>query len=292
MANAQKEGGKVAFIDTEHALDPAYAASIGVNVDELLFAQPDCGEEALELVETLLRTRALDAIIIDSIASLVPRAEIEGQMGDSHVGLQARLMSQACRKLAPKAKQADTLVMFTNQIREKIGVMFGSPETTPGGKAMKFYASVRMDIRRIGQIKEGSDKDADVIGNKVRIKVVKNKVGPAFKKAETRIMTDGLGFDDTYDCINMGLKYGLLKQKGSWYSYGDESLAQGMESLKDLLNEPQNEEFLAELRQDIINIHYSQFEEEIEEEEEEEEPKKKKKKKSKKKKKKSKKKGK
>ena len=232
IAETQKLGGMVAFIDAEHALDPRYAQKLGVNVDNLLLSQPDSGEQALEITETLVRSSAIDAIVIDSVAALVPRAELEGEMGDAHMGLQARLMSQALRKLAAIVKKSNTCLIFINQIREKIGVVFGNPETTSGGRALKFYASVRLDIRRIGAIKEGSL----AIGNRVRVKVVKNKMAPPFREVELDIMY-GLGISYEADILDLALEADLISKMGSWYSYGDERLGQGRENTKTYLHE-------------------------------------------------------
>ena len=232
IAETQKLGGKVAFIDAEHALDARYAAKLGVNTDDLLLSQPDSGEQALEITETLVRSNAIDTIVIDSVAALVPRAELEGEMGDSHMGLQARLMSQALRKLAGIIKKSNTCVIFINQIRMKIGVMFGSPETTTGGRALKFYSSVRLDIRRIGAIKEGSN----AIGNRVRVKVVKNKLAPPFKEVELDIMF-GFGISYEADILDIALEADLISKMGSWYSYGDERLGQGRENTKIYLHD-------------------------------------------------------
>lgn len=232
VANAQREGGLAAFIDAEHALDPQYARRLGVDTDNLYISQPDSGEQALEIAEVLIRSGAFDAVVIDSVAALVPKAELEGEMGDSHVGLQARLMSQSMRKLTAAISRAHTTVMFTNQLREKIGVMFGSPETTSGGRALKFYASVRMDIRRGEQLKEGDD----IIGHAVRVKVVKNKIAPPFKKVEFQLLFNE-GFSRTGDLIDLGLKVGVFQRAGAWLSYGDTRLGQGRENARKFLNE-------------------------------------------------------
>ncbi len=232
IANAQRSGGIAAFIDAEHALDVGYARKLGVDVDNLLVSQPDTGEQALEIAEVLIRSNAIDVVVIDSVAALVPRAEIEGEMGDSHVGLQARLMSQALRKLTGAVSRSNTAVIFTNQIREKVGVMFGSPETTSGGRALKFYASCRMDIRRIGAIKDGQD----VVGNRTRVKVVKNKVAPPFKQAEFDILYDE-GISHTSLLIDVGSELGVVDKSGAWYSYGDLRLGQGKENSRQFLSE-------------------------------------------------------
>ncbi len=232
IAEAQKQGGTAAFIDAEHALDPSYAKRIGVNVENLLLSQPDNGEQALEIVETLVRSNAVDLIVVDSVAALVPRAEIEGEMGDAHMGLQARLMSQALRKLTGVVSRSKVTVIFINQIRMKIGVMFGNPETTTGGNALKFYASVRMDIRRISQIKQGDE----VIGNRTRIKVVKNKIAPPFREAEFDIMYNE-GISRAGDVIDLAAKYGIVEKSGAWFSYKDAKIAQGREAAKKYLKE-------------------------------------------------------
>ena len=232
IANAQREGGIAAFIDAEHALDIQYARKLGIDVDNLLVSQPDTGEQALEIAEVLIRSNAVDVIVVDSVAALVPRAEIEGEMGDSHVGLQARLMSQALRKLTGAVSRSNTAVIFTNQIREKIGVMFGSPETTSGGRALKFYASLRMDIRRIGALKDGPE----VIGNRTRVKVVKNKCAPPFKQAEFDILY-GRGISHTGLLIDVGVERGIVDKSGSWFSYGDLRLGQGKENVRNFLHE-------------------------------------------------------
>jgi recombination protein RecA len=230
IAEAQKGGGTCAFIDAEHALDPGYARKLGVDLDDLLISQPDTGEQALEIADTLVRSGAIDVIVVDSVAALVPKAELEGEMGDSHVGLQARLMSQALRKLTASISRSKTMVVFTNQIRSKIGVMFGSPETTTGGNALKFYASVRLDIRRIGQVKE---KD-ETVGNQTRVKVVKNKVAPPFRVVEFDIMY-GEGISKTGELIDLGIKAGLVEKSGSWFSYGSQRIGQGRENAKAFL---------------------------------------------------------
>ena len=222
IAECQKQGGTCAFIDAEHALDPVYARKLGVNTDELLLSQPDNGEQALEITDMLVRSGAVDMIVIDSVAALTPRAEIEGEMGDSHMGLQARLMSQALRKITGNAKRSNCMVVFINQIRMKIGVMFGSPETTTGGNALKFYASVRMDIRRIGAVKNGDE----IIGNQTRVKVIKNKMAPPFRQAEFEI-TYGEGTNHLAEVIDLGVEIGAVGKAGSWYSYGDEKIGQG-----------------------------------------------------------------
>ena len=232
IANAQRLGGIAAFIDAEHALDVAYSRKLGVDVDNLLVSQPDTGEQALEIAEVLIRSNAVDVVVIDSVAALVPRAEIEGEMGDTHVGLQARLMSQALRKLTGAVARSNTSVIFTNQIREKIGVMFGSPETTSGGRALKFYASVRLDIRRIGAIKDGQD----VIGNRTRVKVVKNKCAPPFRQAEFDIQYDE-GISHTSLLVDLGVEHSIVEKSGSWFSYGDLRLGQGKENSRMFLLE-------------------------------------------------------
>ena len=232
IAEAQKAGGTAAFIDAEHALDPGYAKKLGVDVDNLIVSQPDTGEQALEIADTLVRSNAVDIIVIDSVAALVPRAEIEGEMGDSHVGLQARLMSQALRKITGSISRSNCMVIFINQIRMKIGVMYGSPETTTGGNALKFYASVRLDIRRTGQVKAGED----IVGNTTRVKVVKNKVAPPFKQVEFDIMY-GVGISKTGELLDLGVKAGLVEKSGSWFSYDSIRIGQGRENSKNYLNE-------------------------------------------------------
>jgi recombination protein RecA len=230
VAESQRNGGICAYIDAEHAMDPVYAGAIGVNVDDLLISQPDTGEQALEIADMLIRSGALDVIVIDSVAALTPRAEIEGDMGDSHVGLQARLMSQALRKLTANLNRSNTIAIFINQLREKIGVMFGSPETTPGGRALKFYSSVRLDIRRIESIKDG----AEVVGNRTRVKVVKNKVNPPFKTAEFDIMY-GKGISREGSLIDVAVELGVIKKSGAWYTYEGEQLGQGREKAKEFM---------------------------------------------------------
>ncbi len=235
IAESQKLGGTAAFVDAEHALDPGYAEKLGVNVDELLVSQPDTGEQALEITDMLVRSGAVDIVVVDSVAALTPKAEIEGEMGDSHMGLQARLMSQALRKLTGNIQRSNTMVVFINQIRMKIGVMFGSPETTTGGNALKFYSSVRLDIRRIGAIKKGDE----VIGNQTRVKVVKNKVAPPFKQAEFEILY-GHGISRMGEVIDLGVQHGIVDKAGSWYSYGDDRIGQGKENVREFLkNHPE-----------------------------------------------------
>ena len=232
LAEAQKLGGTCAFIDAEHAFDPTYAEKLGVDIDALLMSQPDTGEQALSICEMLVRSGALDLIVVDSVAALVPRAEIEGDMGDSHVGLQARLMSQALRKLTGIINRSNTVLIFINQLREKIGVMFGSPETTPGGRALKFYCSVRLDIRRIGAVKDGTD----VVGNRTRVKVVKNKVAPPFRMAEFDIIY-GEGVSSLGELVDLAVEEDIITKSGSWYSYGDTKIGQGREATKTWLRE-------------------------------------------------------
>jgi recombination protein RecA len=244
VAEAQRNGGICAYIDAEHAMDPVYARAIGVNVDDLLISQPDTGEQALEIADMLIRSGALDVIVIDSVAALTPRAEIEGDMGDSHVGLQARLMSQALRKLTATLNRSNTIAIFINQLREKIGVMFGSPETTPGGRALKFYSSVRLDIRRIESIKDG----AEVVGNRTRVKVVKNKVSPPFKQAEFDIMY-GKGISREGSLIDVAVELGIIKKAGAWYTYDGEQLGQGRENAKAFLAE--NLEVMIEISEKV-----------------------------------------
>jgi len=244
IAEAQKAGGTAAFVDAEHALDPVYAKKLGVDIDELIVSQPDTGEQALEITDTLVRSNAIDVLVIDSVAALVPRAEIEGEMGDSHVGLQARLMSQALRKITGSISRSRTLVIFINQIRMKIGVMYGNPETTTGGNALKFYASVRLDIRRTGQIK---DRD-DIVGNTTRVKVVKNKVAPPFKQVEFDIMY-GEGVSKVGEILDLGVKAGLVEKSGAWFSYDSIRIGQGRENAKIYLRE--NPEVCARLEKAI-----------------------------------------
>ena len=232
VAEAQKLGGIAAFIDAEHALDPTYAKAMGVDIDELLVSQPDTGEQALEIADMLVRSGAVDILVIDSVAALVPRAEIEGEMGDSHVGLQARLMSQALRKLSGSLKKSNTCAVFINQLREKVGVMFGSPETTPGGRALKFYSSVRLDVRRIETLKDG----ADAVGNRVRVKVVKNKVAPPFRQAEFDIVY-GEGISKEGSLIDVGVEEGIVRKAGAWYTYEGDQLGQGKENARNFLKE-------------------------------------------------------
>jgi recombination protein RecA len=244
IAEAQKAGGIAAIVDAEHAFDPYYAKNLGVNIDELLISQPDNGEQALEIVDNLVRSGALDIIVIDSVAALTPKAELEGEMGDSKMGLQARLMSQALRKLTANISKTKTCCVFINQLREKIGVMFGNPETTTGGNALKFYASVRLDIRRIGQVKDGEE----ALGNNVRVKVVKNKVAPPFRKAEFDIMY-GEGISKTGEIIDLGVQCNIIKKSGSWFSYGDTKLGQGRDSVRNLIGD--NPELSLELETKI-----------------------------------------
>jgi len=232
IAEAQKAGGTAAFVDAEHALDPAYAEKLGVDVDELLVSQPDTGEQALEITDMLVRSGSIDVVVVDSVAALTPKAEIEGDMGDSHMGLQARLMSQALRKLTGNIKRSNTMVIFINQIRMKIGVMFGNPETTTGGNALKFYASVRMDIRRIGAIKKGEE----IVGNETRVKVVKNKMAPPFKQVEFQILY-GEGISREGELIDLGVKHGIVEKSGAWYSYGEERIGQGKENVREFLKQ-------------------------------------------------------
>ena len=244
VAEAQRNGGVCAYIDAEHAMDPIYAKAIGVDIDQLLISQPDTGEQALEICDMLVRSGSLDVVVIDSVAALTPKAEIEGDMGDSHVGLQARLMSQALRKLTGSINRTNTIVIFINQLREKIGVMFGSPETTPGGRALKFYASVRLDIRRIESIKDG----AEITGNRTRVKVVKNKCAPPFKQAEFDIMY-GKGISREGSLLDVGVELGLVKKSGAWFTYEGEQLGQGRENAKTFLSE--NVDMMVEISEKI-----------------------------------------
>jgi recombination protein RecA len=244
VAEAQRNGGICAYIDAEHAMDPVYAAAIGVDVDELLISQPDTGEQALEIADMLIRSGALDVVVIDSVAALTPRAEIEGEMGDSHVGLQARLMSQALRKLTANLNKSNTICIFINQLREKIGVMFGSPETTPGGRALKFYSSIRIDIRRIESIKDG----VEVVGNRTRTKIVKNKCAPPFKQAEFDIMY-GKGISREGSVLDLGVDLGIVKKSGAWYTYEGEQLGQGRENAKAFLQD--NPEIMVEISERV-----------------------------------------
>ena len=249
IAEVQKTGGRAAFIDAEHALDPVYAKKLGVNINELLLSQPDTGEQALEICEALVRSEAMSIIVIDSVAALVPQAEIEGEMGDSHVGLQARLMSQALRKLSGAINKTNTICIFINRVREKVGVMFGNPETTPGGRALKFYSSIRLDVRRAEQIKQGTD----VIGNKTVVKVVKNKVAPPFKTAEVEIMY-GEGVSKEGEIIDIASNLGILEKSGAWYAYNGQKIGQGKENVKILLKE--NRELFNEINEKV-RAHYN-----------------------------------
>ncbi len=244
VAEAQRNGGICAYIDAEHAMDPVYASAIGVDIDQLLISQPDTGEQALEIVDMLVRSGAVDVVVIDSVAALTPRAEIEGEMGDTHVGLQARLMSQALRKLTANLSRTNTIAIFINQLREKIGVMFGSPETTPGGRALKFYSSVRLDIRRIESIKDG----AEIVGNRTRVKVVKNKVAPPFRQAEFDIMY-GKGISREGTLLDIAVDMGIIKKSGAWFTYEGEQLGQGRENAKSFLAE--NPEIMVEVSEKV-----------------------------------------
>ncbi len=248
IAEAQKNGGQAAFIDAEHALDPTYARKLGVNIDELLLSQPDTGEQALEIAEALVRSGAVDIIVIDSVAALVPKAEIEGEMGDAHVGLQARLMSQALRKLSGAISKSKSIAIFINQIREKVGVMFGNPETTPGGRALKFYSTIRLEVRRAESIKQGNE----MIGNKTKIKVVKNKVAPPFKQCDVDIMY-GEGVSREGSIIDIGTELDIIQKSGSWYSYSDQRLGQGRENAKEYLVE--NPEVALDIENQIREYH-------------------------------------
>ncbi|MFD2925594.1 recombinase RecA [Halobacillus naozhouensis] len=248
IAEAQRQGGQAAFIDAEHALDPVYARALGVDIEELLLSQPDTGEQALEIAEALVRSGAVDMVVVDSVAALVPKAEIEGEMGDAHVGLQARLMSQALRKLSGAINKSKTTAIFINQIREKVGVMFGNPETTPGGRALKFYSSVRLEVRRAETLKQGDE----MVGNKTRLKVVKNKVAPPFKKAEVDIMY-GEGISREGELLDIGTDLDLVQKSGSWYSYNEERMGQGRENAKKYLKE--NEEVYQEIK-GLVRAHY------------------------------------
>ena len=249
IAEVQAKGGQAAFIDAEHALDPEYAEKLGVNIDELLLSQPDTGEQGLEIAEALVRSGAVDIVVVDSVAALVPKAEIEGEMGDSHMGLQARLMSQALRKLSGAINKSNTIAIFINQIREKIGVMFGNPETTPGGRALKFYSSVRLEVRRAEAIKQGTD----IVGNRTKIKVVKNKVAPPFRTAEVDIMY-GEGISQVGEIIDIGAELDIVEKSGSWYSYKGERLGQGRENAKQFIKE--NPDIKLDIQQQIRD-HYS-----------------------------------
>ena len=260
IAECQKNGGRAAFIDAEHALDPVYAKNLGVNINELLLSQPDTGEQALEICEALVRSEAVNIIVIDSVAALVPQAEIDGDMGDSHVGLQARLMSQALRKLSGTINKTNTTAIFINQLREKVGVLFGNPETTPGGRALKFYSSVRLDVRRGEQIKDG----ANVIGNKTNVKIVKNKVAPPFKTAVVDIMY-GEGVSHAGEIVDMASDLGIVEKSGAWYSYKGEKIAQGRENFKSILKSDKN---LKEELEHKVRLHYG-FDKPTKEEKEE-----------------------
>lgn len=262
IAECQKIGGTAAFIDAEHALDPVYAEKLGVNVDDLLVSQPDTGEQALEITDMLVRSGSVDVVVVDSVAALTPKAEIEGDMGDSHMGLQARLMSQALRKLTANIKKSNTLVIFINQIRMKIGVMFGNPETTTGGNALKFYSSVRLDIRRIGAIKKGDE----ILGNETRVKVVKNKVAPPFKQAEFEILY-GQGISRESEIISLGVKLGFVEKSGAWYSYNGERIGQGKDNVRLFLKENADmaEEIEAKIRAEVMPSKATAQEAELEE---------------------------
>lgn len=260
IAEAQKTGGEAAFIDAEHALDPVYAKHLGVDIDNLIVSQPDTGEQALEITEALIRSGALDVIVVDSVAALVPKAEIDGDMGDSHIGLQARLMSQALRKLAGAINKSKTVLIFINQLREKVGIMFGNPETTPGGRALKFYSSVRLDIRKIENIKQ----DGEVTGNRTRVKVVKNKVAPPFREAEFDIVY-GKGISKSGNILDMGVNLDIVEKSGSWFSYNGERIGQGRENVKKYLED--NSQIMEEIDQKIRNNFEQAFEKSLGEEE-------------------------
>ena len=264
IAEVQKTGGEAAFIDAEHALDPVYAKKLGVNIDDLIVSQPDTGEQALEIVEALVRSGAIDIIVVDSVAALVPKAEIDGDMGDSYIGLQARLMSQALRKLAGVLNKSKTAIIFINQLREKVGVMFGNPETTPGGRALKFYASVRLDIRRIESIKQ----DGEVVGNRTRVKVVKNKVAPPFREAEFDIMY-GEGISKEGSILDMAVKLDIIEKSGAWFSYNNAKIGQGRENVKKYLRE--NPEIAEEIENKVRDNYNKAFEQALNEDEEVEE---------------------
>ena len=263
IAEAQKLGGTAAFVDAEHALDPGYAEKVGVNVDELLVSQPDTGEQALEITDMLVRSASIDIVVVDSVAALTPKAEIEGDMGDSHMGLQARLMSQALRKLTGNIQRSNTMVIFINQIRMKIGVMFGNPETTTGGNALKFYSSVRMDIRRIGAIKKGDE----ILGNETRVKVVKNKMAPPFKKAEFQILY-GEGISREAELIDLGVEHGFVEKSGAWYSYGSDRIGQGKDNVREFLKQNPDiaNDIEAKLRGKLLTKKGAVAEEEVAEE--------------------------
>ena len=261
IAEVQKEGGRAAFIDAEHSVDPVYAEALGVDIDELLLSQPDTGEQALEICDALVKSEAINIIVIDSVAALVPQAEIDGEMGDSHVGLQARLMSQALRKLSGSISKTNTIVIFINQLREKVGVMFGNPETTPGGKALKYYSSVRLDIRRGEQLKQGTD----IVGNSTKIKVVKNKVAPPFREAEFDIMF-GKGISKEGDILDLAANVGIISKSGAWYAYEGDKIGQGRENAKTYLRE--NPEF-CKMIEEMVREHYFAQEDEAPESEEE-----------------------
>ncbi len=260
IAEAQKQGGEAAFIDAEHALDPVYAKHLGVDIDNLIVSQPDTGEEALEIAEALVRSGAIDLIVVDSVAALVPKAEIDGDMGDAHVGLQARLMSQALRKLAGVINKSNSCIVFINQLREKVGIMFGNPETTPGGRALKFYSSVRLDIRKVENIKQ----DGEVIGSRARVKVVKNKVAPPFREAEFDIIY-GKGISKSGNILDIGINLGLVEKSGSWFSYNGERIGQGRENAKKYLED--NPAAMTEIEQKIRNNFDQAFENSLGEEE-------------------------